>query len=123
MPYANNIFSCSRAKIQSTEVKYFDSGSMVVKISAYEYQGKNKKTDEPEGVFWNLVIWGKTGEYFMNQNPSPKEGDYISFSGSIEDASYNGKDGKKIYRQQVRVDNINVLRTSNGGGYSNQPDF
>lgn len=108
MPYAQNTIAVNKAKIKNVECRYTTSNEAIVNVSVYEYQGKNKKTDEPEGIFWNLEIWGKTGEFFFNQSPS--EGDYVSFIGSVIDKSFKGQDGKTQYRQSVRVNSIELLR-------------
>lgn len=119
MPYAKNTISVFGAKIKEIQRRQNQQGKMIVTVKAYEYQGKNKQTDEPEGLFWEVELWEKTAEFFLNKNP--QENDYIAFSGSVIDSSFQGNDGKKIYRQKVRVDNIEILKARDSQPQYQQP--
>jgi hypothetical protein len=113
MPYAKNSLAVNGAKLKSVESRYFEDGGLLVTARCYEYQGKNKKTDKPEGLFWTLELSGKTAEFFLDSSPicePPEAADYVSFIGSVIDKSFEGRDGETQYRQAVRVNQISLLK-------------
>lgn len=108
MPFPKNTISVFGAKIKEVETRYTQDSKQITTVRCYEYQGKNKQTDKPEGLTWNLELWDKTAKFFTDKNPQP-DVDYIAFSGSVIDKSFDGNDGR-VYRDAVRVDNIEILK-------------
>lgn len=113
MPYPKNVFGLVDAKIKSIDTQYTNNNTQITTLKCYEYQGKNKRTDKPEGINWQCELWDKTSEYFLEKRP--KEGDRVSLTGSIVDKSFEGQDGEMVWRQAVRVNNISLLPVDTEG--------
>jgi hypothetical protein len=106
MPFPKNQVSVFGAKIKAVETRYTQDSKQITTVQCYEYQGS--KNDKPEGITWNLELWEKTAKFFTDKNPQP-DVDYIAFSGSVIDKSFDGDNGR-VYRQSVRINNIEILK-------------
>lgn len=115
MPFPKNQISVFGAKIKEIETRYTQDNKQITTIRCYEYQGS--KNDKPEGLTWNLELWEKTAKFFTDKNPQP-DIDYIAFSGSVIDKSFDGDNGR-VYRDAIRVNNIELLKPRDtGNNYS-----
>ena len=90
------------------EVKTFDGGKKVVKMSiATNESYKNKKGEKVTETFWhNLVAWGKTAdiaEKYLNK------GSEVAIEGKLTNRSYTDKEGKKKYVTEVQVNELLIL--------------
>ena len=90
------------------EVKTFDGGKKVVKMSiATNESYKNKKGEKVTETFWhNLVAWGKTAdiaEKYLNK------GSEVAIEGRLTNRSYTDKEGKKKYITEVQVNELLIL--------------
>ncbi len=64
------------------------------------------QTDQAD--FINCVAWEKRAD-FLSQ--FAKKGSLISLEGSIQSRSYDDKDGKRVYVQEVLTDNVQLLES------------
>ena len=90
----------------------------------FQVKGKDKMTD-----FFNIVIFGKTAEYAANYL---KKGKLCAVKGSIQNRTYDTKEGEKRYITEIVAENVQILewgdkseRTSNSSfrsASSNQND-
>lgn len=99
---------------KAPEVKYFESGSVVVNFTlAVNRPTKNK--DEPPDWF-DLEIWGKTAEIAANY---VKKGGLIGIEGVLKlDTWQDNTSGAKRSKPVVRVDRLDLLgsKKDNDGG-------
>lgn len=68
---------------------------------------KDKSGVKQTKTTWhNIVIWGKLAEVANNYI---KKGDNVFVSGSIDNRSYDDKDGNKKYISEIKVDKLEFL--------------
>ena len=67
----------------------------------FQVKGKDKMTD-----FFNIVIFGKTAEYAANYL---KKGKLCAVKGSIQNRTYETKEGEKRYITEIVVDRLQIL--------------
>jgi single-strand DNA-binding protein len=93
---------------QDPEVKYFESGSVLCKLT------QNKETD-----WFDIEIWGKPAEIAANY---VRKGSQIGVQGSLRMDSWNDRTtGVSRSKPIIRVDRLDLLgskRDSEGGGYN-----
>lgn len=65
--------------------------------------GQNEQAD-----FISCVAWEKTADFLTQYT---KKGSLIALEGRIQSSSYDDKDGKKVYKQDVVCDNIQLLES------------
>lgn len=71
------------------------------------YAGKdgNKETD-----FFNIVVWGKPGEFVAN---NLGKGKMVAVKGSIQNRSYETKEGEKKYITEIISERVQILEWGN----------
>ena len=67
----------------------------------YQTKGKDKMTD-----FFNIVIFGKAAEYAANYL---KKGKLCAVKGSIQNRTYDTKEGEKRYITEIVADILQIL--------------
>lgn len=104
------------------ETKYFDSGSVKVRISlAVDKYIKGEKATH----WFDVEAWAKNAETLASY---AKKGDAIGISGSLETNTYS-KDGQNIKRTFIHADRIELLSPPPNGGKettssdTEEPDF
>lgn len=100
----NSIYLTGRLG-QNPEMKYFESGSVVVNFSIAndEYQGQKKgiKTN-----WFTCRAWAKTAEYIGEYG---KQGSLIFLKGHLTTESYTNTEGQKREKTIVIVDEIKIV--------------
>jgi single-strand DNA-binding protein len=91
---------------QDPELRYFDSGKIVAKMSLAVNRLRRAGEDTPPDWF-DLEIWGKTaeiaGEYV-------RKGSMIGVTGQLSFSRWNDKEtGEPRIRTVIRVDNLDLL--------------
>ena len=81
-----------------------DKGLSREKKTEMEHQGK------PTADFISVTSWGKTAELVANYLAKGRQ---VALQGRIQTSSYEGQDGKKIYRTDVVADKIEFIGESN----------
>jgi single-strand DNA-binding protein len=105
---------------QDPEVKYFESGSVLCKLTlAVNRPTKNKETD-----WFDIEIWGKPAEIAANY---VRKGSQIGVQGSLRMDSWNDRTtGVSRSKPIIRVDRLDLLgskRDSEGGGGYNEMEM
>lgn len=85
--------------------------------------GQNEQAD-----FVNCVAWEKTAEILTQYT---KKGSLIGLEGRIQSRSYDDKDGKRVYVQEVVCESVQLLesksttasKSSYEDSYQVQPDY
>ena len=106
------------------EVKFFDSGTSVCRISLVdrEYVRSEKKGEDAPGQFYDCEIWGKAGEIAADRLT---KGSRVSMSGQAVWREWVDKTGGKRKNLTVKVNSVTYLDTreesealkaQNGGG-------
>ena len=67
----------------------------------FQVKGKDKMTD-----FFNIVIFGKAAEYAANYL---KKGKLCAVKGSIQNRTYDTKEGEKRYITEIVADRLQIL--------------
>ncbi len=67
----------------------------------FQVKGKDKMTD-----FFNIVIFGKSAEYAANYL---KKGKLCAVKGSIQNRTYDTKEGEKRYITEIVADRLQIL--------------
>lgn len=106
---------------QNPDVKYFESGSVVCKLTlAVNRQTRN--SDEPD--WFNLEIWGKTAQIAENY---VRKGSLIGVTGSLKFEHWQDRaTGANRSRPVIRVDRLDLLgskrdnESSQVDGYSSE---
>jgi single-strand DNA-binding protein len=102
------------------EVKYFESGSVVCKLTL-AVDRRRKNSDEPD--WFNLEMWGKTAEVAANY---VRKGSLIGVSGALKfDRWQDRSTGAERSSPVVRVDRLELLgsrRDNESGASSNFED-
>lgn len=68
---------------------------------------------QPTADFINITAWGKTAELAANYL---SKGSQIAIQGRIQTSSYEGQDGKRVYRTDVVAERVEFI----GGSESNK---
>ena len=105
------------------EVRYFESGSVVCKLTLAVDRGR-KNSDEPD--WFNLEMWGKTAEVAANY---VRKGSLVGITGTLKfDRWQDRSSGAERTSPVIRVDQLRLLgsRRDNEadiGGYSGDDEF
>ena len=94
------------------EVKNFDNGGKVVKLTlATNESYKNKQGEKVENTQWhNIVAWGSLAGRFEKY---VQKGQEIMIEGKLVNRSYEGKDGEKRYVTEIEAAEILFLGKKN----------
>ncbi len=84
------------------EIKVLNGGRKVgqVSIATSDSFKDDSGTYQKRTQWHNLVAWGPQAEYLENYL---HKGSFIGIRGKLTHRSYDGKDGKKVYRTEVVV--------------------
>lgn len=106
------------------EVRYFESGSVVCKVTLAVDRGR-KNSDEPD--WFNLEMWGKTAEVAANY---VKKGSLIGITGALKvDRWQDRSTGAERVNPIIRVDQLRLLGSKRDndagmdGGYTGDDEF
>ena len=91
---------------KEVELKILPTGTAVANFNIavdreFQVKGKDKMTD-----FFNIVIFGKTAEYAANYL---KKGKLCAIKGSIQNRTYDTKEGEKRYITEIVADRLQIL--------------
>ena len=102
----NNVILIGRTT-REPELKILaNSGTAVANFNIavdrkFQVKEKDKMTD-----FFNIVIFGKTAEYAANYL---KKGKLCAVKGSIQNRTYDTKEGEKRYITEIVADRLQIL--------------
>lgn len=90
------------------EVRNFDNGGMVAKISlATSESYKNRNGEKITETEWHTItFFVKLAEIVEKY---VKKGDKLYIEGSIRYRSYENKEGKKVYFTEIKADKMQML--------------
>lgn len=106
---------------QDAELKSLPSGQSLAKFSVatsstwVDKDGQKKESTE----FHNLTIWGKRAD---SLTPYLKKGTLVFIEGTLRTSSWSGEDGKKRYRTEIMVNNLQFGPKSAGSFAKNDFD-
>lgn len=93
------------------ELKYTQNGTAVARFTlAVSRQYKNKHTGERETDFISCEVWRQPAE---NLAKYAGKGSLIGVDGRIQTSHYTDRDGKEVYRTDVRIDSFALLSYRN----------
>lgn len=106
---------------QNPDVKYFESGSVVCKLTL-AVNRLRRNSDEPD--WFNLEMWGKTAEVAADY---VRKGSLIGVTGSLKFEHWQDRaTGASRSKPVIRVDRLDLLGSKRDGdassvdGYSNE---
>ena len=103
------------------EARQTKSGIAVAEFSlATTEKYKDNNSQQQEKTTWhNIVAWKSNAEIAYKYI---KKGTNLFIEGKIDVQTWDGNDGKKNYKTNIVVQNMNMLPSgSRGGGQSQQP--
>lgn len=83
------------------EVRY--SGEIAVANFSLAVDRKYKREGQPEADFFDCTAFKKTAEFIEKYL---RKGTKIVLEGSLQNDNYTNKEGKKVYRNRIMVDQI-----------------
>lgn len=99
------------------EIRHTQGGTAVASFTLAVNRQFTNSQGEREADFINCVIWGKAAENFANFT---NKGSLVGIDGRIQTSSYE-KDGQRVYRTDVIVENFSKLEWDNdSNGQSGQ---
>ena len=112
------------------ELRYIPStGNALTTFSIAVDRAFTGKDGQKQTDFFNIVVWGKSAEYCANHLA---KGRLAAVKGSIQNRTYDTKEGEKRYITEIVAENVQILewgdkseRTSNSSfrsASSNQND-
>lgn len=104
--------------VRDPEIKALKSGTNVASFSlATNHIYKNSDGEKVEEVdFHNIVAFGKVVDSVISQYV--KKGQLLCVQGRIRTRSWEGEDGKKNYRTEIVLDNLQLGPRAAGTGES-----
>jgi len=101
---------------RNPELRYTQSGAAVAQFTiAVNRQFTNSK-GERDADFISCAIWRKAAENFTNLT---HKGSLVGLDGRIQTSSYDNKQGQRVYRTDVIVENFSLLESK--GETSSKP--
>lgn len=94
------------------EVRYTQTSNTLVASFGLAVDRRFKQEGQPDVDFFNIVAWGKTGEFCSKYF---KKGKPIAIIGRLQTRNYDDKDGKKVYVTEVIAEEVHFA-----GGNSEQ---
>jgi len=92
------------------EVRYTQINNTLVCTFALAVSRKGKQEGQPEADFFNIVAWGKTGEFCSKYF---KKGQQIGLVGRLQTRNYDDKDGKRVYVTEVIAEEVYFADSKN----------
>lgn len=80
---------------------------------------KYKKDGEPEADFFNLVSFGKQGQFVEKYL---HKGTKIVISGTLQNNNYTNREGKKIYETRIITDDVEFAESKGTQTETQQQD-
>ena len=103
------------------ELRSTPNGISVCTFSIGVSRRFSNQNGERESDFFNIVVWRKPAE---NAAKYLRKGSQVGIAGTIQNRSYEAKDGTKRYITEIVADEVQFLRSSNSdsqGGNSYTP--
>lgn len=102
------------------ELRYTQSGVAVARFNlAVNRQFKDKQTGQREADFISCQIWRQGAENLANYT---HKGSLIGVEGRITTSNYENKEGQRVYRTDVTVENFSLLEPRHNGNQFNYQD-
>ncbi|QID93551.1 single-stranded DNA-binding protein [Limosilactobacillus fermentum] len=102
------------------ELRYTQSGVAVARFNlAVNRQFKDKQTGQREADFISCQIWRQGAENLANYT---HKGSLIGVEGRITTSKYENKEGQRVYRTDVTVENFSLLEPRQNGNQFNYHD-
>ena len=93
---------------QNPEIKTFDSGNKMARLSLVTNEKKKNQSGElvNEATWHNLTVWGKTADIVEKFVEKGRE---IAIEGKLVNKSYTDKNGDKKYVTEIHVTELMLL--------------
>lgn len=119
---------------RDTELLYTSSGKAVAQFTVAVNRNFTNSQGERDADFIGCTIWQKPAENFAKYT---HKGALVGIDGRIQTSSYDNKQGQRVYRTDVIVENFSLLesrnntdskpadnsqqKSNNTNGYGNRP--
>ena len=100
------------------ELKWFEGSGKCVCTLTLAVNRRGKNNEQPD--WFNLKIWGKTGEVAKNYATKGKQ---IAIKGSLEIETWVGATGTNRSRPVIKVEDLELLGSKNDSSPSSVPDY
>ena len=89
------------------ELKHIPTGTAVTSFSIASNRSNVKNGEKTEQVsYFECIAWGKLGEIIAQYQ---KKGSLIGLDGRLQQRSWDDKEGKKRYKVEIVVENVQFL--------------
>lgn len=95
------------------EIKYTSSGKPVAHFNLAINRPFTDSNGERNADFINCSVWGKMAQALVDHQ---KKGNLIGITGRIQTSSYQGQDGKTVYKTEVVADAVQFLEPKQSNG-------
>lgn len=99
------------------DLKYTPSGAAVARFTLAVNRTFSNAAGEKEADFINCTVWRKQAENTAN---FMKKGSLAGVEGRIQTGSYEGQDGKRVYKTEVVCDSVQFLEPKNSSPKSEE---
>lgn len=87
--------------VKDPEVRYTKSTNTMVVTYSLAVNRRFKQEGQPEADFFNIIAWGKAGEFSSKYF---KKGQQVGVIGRLQTRKYEDKDGKTVYVTEVMAE-------------------
>lgn len=102
------------------EVSYAQGSNMAIARYSIAVDRRFKRDGEPDADFFDCTVFGKSAEFAEKYF---KKGTKIVISGRLQNDNYTNKDGQKVFRTRIMVDEQEFAESKNATGYGDQGGF
>ena len=90
------------------EVRYTTTNNTLICSFSLAVNRKFAKEGEQQADFFNIVAWGKLGEFCSKYFA---KGQQVAISGRLQTRNYDDKDGKKVYVTEIVAEEAHFADT------------
>lgn len=100
------------------EIRYGGANNTAVARYSIAVDRRFKQEGQPEADFFNLVSFGKAGEFVEKYL---RKGTKIVIEGELHNNNYTNKDGQKVYSMDIVTRNIEFAESKSSQGAQDNP--
>lgn len=102
------------------EVSYSQGSNLAIARYSIAVDRRFKRDGEPDADFFDCTVFGKGAEFAEKYF---KKGTKIVISGRLQNDNYTNKDGQKVFRTRIMVDEQEFAESKNVAASNDQGSF
>jgi len=105
--------------VKDPELRYTQGGTSVASFSIANNRSYTKGGEKSDQVsYFECIAWGKLGELISQYC---KKGKLIGLDGRLQQRSWDNKEGQRMYKIEVVVENFQFLSPPDGATQGSKP--